>query len=95
MGDLVPDLVSDELRRRVLVHAHSPVACFFEFVNCLQVDCFRVNKFRVVDDRSPVMATSGRREMAENRMRAVALWEPDIGWDERADGSILVWRGDP
>jgi feruloyl-CoA synthase len=33
--------------------------------------------------------------MADARRREVALWKPEIAWEERPDGSILVWRDDP
>ncbi|MDQ0317280.1 feruloyl-CoA synthase [Amorphus orientalis] len=33
--------------------------------------------------------------MAKPDLREVKLWTPDIGSEERDDGSILVWRNDP
>lgn len=33
--------------------------------------------------------------MAEKRMDEVRLWNPKIGWEERADGTIVIWRDDP
>jgi len=30
--------------------------------------------------------------MTESPLRAVRLWEPDIDWERRDDGSILVWQ---
>lgn len=28
-------------------------------------------------------------------VRAVRLWEPQLAWDERADGTTVIWRKDP
>lgn len=33
--------------------------------------------------------------MAHPGLREVKLWTPDVGSEQRADGSILVWRNDP
>lgn len=32
--------------------------------------------------------------MTESRMRKVELWQADVAWEKRADGSILVWQKD-
>lgn len=32
--------------------------------------------------------------MPESRLRKVALWDADIAWERRADGSVLVWQKD-
>ena len=33
--------------------------------------------------------------MAAPQLRQVDLWRPDIAWDRREDGSILVWQREP
>jgi feruloyl-CoA synthase len=33
--------------------------------------------------------------MTGNAVPAVKLWSPDLAWEERANGEILVWRLDP
>jgi feruloyl-CoA synthase len=33
--------------------------------------------------------------MPESPIRDVKLWKPDVRWEKRDDGSVLVWRGDP
>jgi feruloyl-CoA synthase len=33
--------------------------------------------------------------MAESPLRPVKLWTPQVAWERRADGSVLVWQTDP
>jgi feruloyl-CoA synthase len=33
--------------------------------------------------------------MSESPIRPVRLWTPDIAWERRADGAVLVWQKDP
>ncbi|MBV7410943.1 feruloyl-CoA synthase [Maritimibacter sp. DP1N21-5] len=33
--------------------------------------------------------------MTNANLRPVALWKADVHWDEREDGSMLVWQNDP
>ncbi len=32
--------------------------------------------------------------MTTRQMRAIKLWSPELDWQERPDGSILIWRSD-
>ncbi len=34
-------------------------------------------------------------EMNDIPMRDVALWQPEVAMEERADGTVLIWRKDP
>src|SRR6187402_2584009 len=35
-----------------------------------------------------------RRGMTERRMQEVRLWSPRLEWEQRPDGTVIVWRQD-